>query len=293
MHAHSSTSTVARRGRERCRCRQWERERQWDGPGRRHDVGDVVATTRYETASWGPVSLISDDRDSTTTRATTRATTMVKGGSVRGRSSGKQRRSHRRKCPLKPPTSFEKHDILGYIGIYFASMYRPGYRARLHDDKKGGLDISPARVVDTQEEAAVIYDNLVRAFRPPPHFVNFPRPGTDERPINRTRKKCRNTSITWHDQQVAWHEKKRRQQAEAASTVEDLTVGDDSDDATTKTNGTINATKTAAVVVVERRMDPDDGGWYTREEFVAFYGGTTEWNAARPACTQCARCHGA
>ena len=47
------------------------------------------------------------------------------------------------------------------------------------------------------------------------------------------------------------------------------------------------------VVVVERRVDPDDGGWYTREEFVAFYGGTTEWNAARPACTQCARCHGA
>jgi len=151
--------------------------------------------------------------------------------------------------------------------------------------------------VDTQEEAAMIYDNLVRACRPPPHEVNFPRPETDERPINRTRKKCRNTSITWHDQQVAWHKENRRQQAETAAASKAAVAASkaapvpsptvDGDDAT-KTNGATNATKTT--VVVERRVD--DGGRYTREEFVAFYGGTTEWDAARPGCTQCPRCHG-
>jgi len=30
----------------------------------------------------------------------------------------------------------------------------------------------------------------------------------------------------------------------------------------------------------ERREDPDDGGLYTREEFVELYGGTAEWDEA-------------
>ena len=40
------------------------------------------------------------------------------------------------------------------------------------------------------------------------------------------------------------------------------------------------ATSTASCPRTERRWAPDDTGYYTEEEFVEFYGGTAEWDAA-------------
>merc|ERR1712146_527588 len=50
--------------------------------------------------------------------------------------------------------------------------------------------------------------------------------------------------------------------------------------ATTQTSPMYETTSTDPCSQPERRWAPDDTGYYTKEEFVEYYGGTDEWIAA-------------